>query len=117
MSRMHHPEKGNQKRSQLGNDYRLLGAVPERNQESAQQEVQQHSAGDVEQHIGQVKAVKLCIAKEIVPDEGDVLDRPVMGGKGIWEKVMAEGLQDEQWTLDEWVVSDQVEVIPKGSAL
>src|SRR5881394_909663 len=57
------------------------------------------------------------IPKKIVENEGDILDRPIMGGERIQKQIMPKSLQDQERTLDQRVVVRQVLVVPDTLAL
>ena len=45
------------------------------------------------------------VPKKIVDQERDVLNRTIMRGKRIQEKVVPERFEDEKGAFDEWVVA------------
>src|SRR3954468_23463334 len=66
----------------------------------------------MQQNISEVEAVGIGVPKKVVEEIGDVLDRTVMAGKRLQEKIMAEALQDQEWAFDERIFQREILVIP-----
>jgi hypothetical protein len=60
---------------------------------------------------------RVRVPKKVIDHVGEILDWPVMTCEGIWKKVVAEGFEDEQGTLDERIVANEINVVPYGSSL
>src|SRR3982074_1444053 len=57
------------------------------------------------------------IPKKVISEVGDVLDRPVMRGKGIEKQVVAQRFQDQEWALDERIIEREILIIPDALSL
>ena len=57
------------------------------------------------------------VPKKVIGEVGDVLDRPVMRGKGIEKQVMAQRFQDQERALDEGIVEREILIIPDALSL
>jgi hypothetical protein len=64
-----------------------------------------------------MKPVRVGIPKQVVDDVRNVLDRPIVGRKGIDEQVMPKILQEQKRAFDEGVVVRQVLIVPNKLSL
>ena len=82
--------------------------VAERGEQLFQQQIEKQTARDVQEEIGQMKAVQVAVPEEIIGDKGEILGRPIMRSVGIEKEIMTERFENEERTFDERVVSDEI---------
>ncbi len=82
-----------------------------------EQKVEQNAAAGVQEHVREMKSELVRIPKEIVEDEGNVLNRAIMGRERIQEQIVTEGFRDQEWALDEWIVARQILIVPNPRSL
>jgi hypothetical protein len=71
----------------------------------------------VQQRIGEVEAKFVGVPKEIIKDEGDILNRSVVGRERIQKQVVAERFQDKERALNERIVARKILVVPNSLPL
>src|SRR5206468_11213496 len=89
-------------------------AIPEQDCEQA---TEQKAGNYVQEDVAQMITGRIRTPKKVIDHVGEVLDWPVMAGEGIEKEVVPEGFEDEQGTLNEWIVANEINIVPYGSAL
>jgi hypothetical protein len=59
-----------------------------------------------------VVPVGLALPKKIIQAIRDILDRSIVRGERIREKIVAKGLKDQQRALNERIGADQILIVP-----
>src|SRR5215813_5975390 len=111
MNRVDDPKKRSQKRSRV-QGRSLKARQSEGIEEAPQEKEEKDSAGRVQENIGQMKAIRVIIPKEIVDHHRKVLHRPVMFGVGIEVEMVSKSFDREERTLDERIRFCEIIVIP-----
>ena len=78
----------------------------------AQQKIQQDSAADMPEKIGEMISVRVRVPDQIIQKIGDVLHRTVVRRGSVEREKMPERFRNEQGTLDERIVANEPGVIP-----
>ena len=116
---VHDPEERDKKCAQRPD--RIIALVqlrrPEGGKELFQQQIKQQTARDVEEEIGQMKAIEIAVPKKIIDDEGEILHGPIMRGVGIEKEMMTKRFEDKKRTLHERVISNKIYIVPNHLAL
>jgi hypothetical protein len=55
--------------------------------------------------------------EEVIRHVRDILDRPVVDGKGIGEEIVPKRFESQKRTLNEWISGGEKLVIPKERSL
>jgi hypothetical protein len=77
-----------------------------------QEKIKKNSTRPMQKHVGQMKSELVRIPKEVVDDEGDILDGAVMGRQRIQKQIMAERFGNKDWTFNERIVVRQILIVP-----
>jgi hypothetical protein len=87
---------------------------PERSEKLSKKKIEQHAAGRVQQNICEMIAIGIGVPETVIEKIGDGLDRAVVRRKRFLEEVVTETLQNQERTLDEWILPRQVMVVPNA---
>jgi hypothetical protein len=88
----------------IANRYGRL-AKPERSEKLSEEKIEQHAAACMQQDIREMKPVGVCVPETVIEKIGDRLDGAVVRRKRLLKEVMAESFQNQERTLDEWILS------------
>ena len=110
MHGMHRPDDSYQERNEPQVPASTL--AHQRRKQTPQQQVKQKAAGAMKQHVGQMVAKRVSVPQPVIQHIRPVLNRPVVGGKGVKKEPVPKDFETEDRTPEEGILADKIGVIP-----